>query len=113
MSSIMPVQKYLAATICLLFLTVPILNFIDSSEEIDSTENEYFSASKSVSGLNSPGSEKGNVFSNSVFEMNSDSPNLVLDNGSVVSFINGSANFSGGNVISISGQCSLLGNYSL
>ena len=113
MSSIMPVQKYLTATICLLFLTVPILNFIDSYEEIDSTENEYFSISKSVSGLNSPGSEKGNVFSNSVFEMNSDSPNLVLDNGSVVSFINGSANFFEDNIISISGQCSLLGNYSL
>jgi len=36
-----------------------------------------------------------------------------LNNGSLVSFDNGSPIFSEGNVISISGQCSLLSNFSL
>jgi len=113
MSNILPAQKYLAAIICLLFLSVPVLNFIDTSEQIDPTDEDYFSVSKNVIGLNSPGTQRGNVFSDSVFELNSGSPSLVLDNGSLVSFVNGSPIFSEGNVISISGQCSLLTNYSL
>ena len=113
MSSNMLVEKFLAATICLLFLSVPILNFIDASEEVDSNSEDYSSVSRLVTGINSPGSEKGNVFSNSVFELNSGSPIIVLDNGSLVSFANGSPIFSENNIISISGQCSILTNYSL
>jgi len=114
MSGILSTRKYLAITICLLFLCVPILNFIDTSEQINFTEEEDNSlVSKNVLGLNSPGSQRSNVFSNSIFELNSGSPTLVLDNGSIVSFVNGTPVFTEGDVISISGQCSLLTNYSL
>ena len=114
MSGILSTRKYLAITISLLFLCVPILNFIDTSEQIDFIEyGDSSLVSKNVLGINSPGSERSNVFSNSIFELNSGSPSLVLDNGSVVSFVNGTPVFTEGEVISISGQCSLLVNYSL
>ena len=113
MSSNMPLQKLLAITICLLFLCVPILNFIDAPDEVHSNSEDNFSGSRSVLGMNSPGSERGNVFSDAVFELNSGSPTLVLDNGSLLSFVNGTSIISENNVISISGQCSISTNYSL
>ena len=113
MSSNMPLQKLLAITICLLFLCVPILNFTDTPDEVHSNSEDSFSASRSVLGINSPGSERGNVFSDAVFELNSGSPTLVLDNGSLLSFVNGTSIISESNVVSISGQCSISTNYSL
>ena len=114
MTGILSTRKYLAITICLLFLCVPIVNFVDNSEPVNlSEEDDYSSISKNISGMNSPGSQRSNVFSDSIFELNSGSPSLVLDNGTVVSFVNGTPIFNEGEVISISGQCSLLVNYSL
>ncbi len=113
MSTLMSMQKCIATTICFLFLMIPILNIVDNPEPVGSDDNEYFSVGKSVSGLNEPGSIRGNVFSNAVFELNSGSPTLILDNGSSASFVNGSPIYSPGDVISISGQCSLLSNYTL
>ena len=107
-------QKSLAVSICLLFLLVPLLGIIDFPEDLEVSEDtEFSSVVRTSTTMNSPGSERGSVFTNSVLELNAGSPTLVLNNGSLVSFDNGSPIFSEGNVISISGQCSLLSNFSL
>ena len=72
---------------------------------------------------NQPGSQRNSVFSHSAFELNSGSPTLVLDNGTLVTFTSGTGggNSTGGgapvytndDVISIAGSCALLDNYSL
>ena len=95
-------QKSLAISICLLFLLVPLLGIIDFPEDLEVSEDtEFSSVSKTSSAINSPGSERGSVFTNSVLEINAGSPTLVLNNGSLVSFDNGSPIFSEGDVISI------------
>jgi len=66
---------------------------------------------------NQPGSQRDSVFSHSVLELNSGSPTLVLDNGTLVSFASGTGGgdpfFTNDDVISIAGSCALLDNYSL
>ena len=107
-------RKTLAISICLLFLLVPVMGIFDSSVDLEEVEDiESQTVSRSSSAVNSPGSERGSVFSHSVFELNSGSPKLVLENGTTVLFSNGSPIFSESNVISVSGQCSLLTNQSL
>ena len=107
-------QKSLAISICLLFILVPLLGIIDFPEDLEIVDDTEFSSSARTSiSMNSPGSERGSVFTNSILELNTGSPTLVLNNGSLVSFENGSPIFSEGDVISISGQCSLLSNFSL
>ena len=107
-------QKSLAISICLLFILVPLLGIFDFPEDLEIVDDTDFSSSTRTSiSMNSPGSERGSVFTNSILELNTGSPTLVLNNGSLVSFENGSPIFSEGDVISISGQCSLLSNFSL
>ena len=114
MSNIQYSRKTLAISICLLFLLVPVMGIFDSSVDLEEVEDiESQTVSRSSSAVNSPGSERGSVFSHSVFELNSGSPKLVLENGTTVLFSNGSPIFSESNVISVSGQCSLLTNQSL
>ena len=114
MSNIQSSRKSLAIGICLLFLLVPVMGIFDSSVDLEEVEDiESQTVSRSSSAINSPGSERGSVFSHSVFELNSGSPNLVLENGTTVLFSNGSPIFSENDVISVSGQCSLLTNQSL
>ena len=114
MSNIQFTKKSFSIGICLLFLLVPLVDVIDSSKDLENIEDSQSSSfSKTSSSMNSPGSERGSVFTNSIFELNSGSPTLVLENGSLVSFFNGSPIFSEDDVISVSGQCSLLSNFSL
>jgi len=66
---------------------------------------------------NQPGSQRNSVFSHSVLELNSGSPTLVLDNGTLVTFSSGTGGgspvYTNDDVVSIAGDCALLGNYSL
>ena len=75
------------------------------------------STTSTNSSLNQAGSERGSVFSNSVFELNSGSPTLVLDNGTRVTFAsaNNSSSqvYTSDDVVSIAGSCAILDNYSL
>jgi len=114
MSDIQYHQKSLAIGISLLFLLVPLVGTDDFSKDLEIIEEiDSSSISRTAVTMNSPGSEKGSVFTNSIFELNSNSPSLVLQNGSLVSFLNGSPIFYDNSVISISGQCNLLSNFSL
>ena len=78
-------------------------------------------AASTNSSLNQAGSERGSVFSNSVFELNSGSPTLVLDNGTRVTFASVNTNtsnssssvYTSDDVVSIAGSCAILDNYSL
>ena len=94
MSNIQSPKKSLAIGISLLFLLVPLIDFVDFSKDLEDIMDLESSTSKTSSSMNSPGSERGSVFTNSIFELNSDSPTLVLENGSLVSFYNGSPIFS-------------------
>lgn len=67
--------------------------------------------------LNQPGSDRGSVFSNSILDLDSGSPTLVLSNGTLLTFSSGTG---GGNpvyafdeVTSIAGDCAILRNLSL
>ena len=67
--------------------------------------------------LNQPGSDRGSVFSHSILDLDSESPTLVLSNGTLVTFSSGTG---GGNpvytsdeVTSMSGDCAILRNLSL
>ena len=57
------------------------------------------------------------MFSHSVLELNSGSPTLVLDNGTLVNFASGTGGgdpvYTNDDAISIAGSCALLDNYSL
>ena len=67
--------------------------------------------------LNQPGSDRGSVFSHSILHLDSGSPTLVLSNGTTVTFASGSGGgnpqYSEGDVVSVAGDCSILGNLSL
>ena len=70
--------------------------------------------------FNQPGSQRGSVFTHSVLEMNSDSPTIVLNNGTRVTFGSGNLSVGGSSpvytnddVVSLAGACALLDNYSL
>ena len=82
MSNNQSFKKSLAISICLLFLLVPLLGIIDFPDELEIVDDTEFSSSarNSIS-VNSPGSERGSVFTNSIFDLNADSPTLVLNNG--------------------------------
>ncbi|HII33627.1 MAG TPA: hypothetical protein HA308_01855, partial [Candidatus Thalassarchaeaceae archaeon] len=65
-------------------------------------------------GLNQPGSDRGSVFSYSSLEIHSDSPSIVLSNGSIVTFNStGVPVITGDDVISKAGPCSILYNRTL
>ena len=65
-------------------------------------------------GLNQPGSDSGSVFSYSALEIQSESPIIVLSNGSLVSFnSSGNSVISEDDVISKAGSCSILYNRTL
>ena len=75
-------QKSLAISICLLFLLVPLLGIIDFPEDLEIVDDTEFPSSARTSiSMNSPGSERGTVFTNSILELNEGSPTLVLNNG--------------------------------
>ena len=67
MSNIQYSRKTLAISICLLFLLVPVMGIFDSSVDLEEVEDiESQTVSRSSSAINSPGSERGSVFSHSV-----------------------------------------------
>ena len=88
-----------------------------SISEASSTSN----SNNSTIGPNQPGSDRGSVFSNSIIDLDSGSPVLVMSNGSLVTFsaitVNGStssfADFTEDEVISKAGQCAILQNRTL
>ncbi|MEC7686146.1 MAG: choice-of-anchor V domain-containing protein, partial [Candidatus Thermoplasmatota archaeon] len=67
--------------------------------------------------FNQPGSQRGSVFTHSIFEMNSGSPTIVLNNGTRVTFSTGTGGgqpvYTNDDMISLAGDCALLDNYSL
>ena len=83
--------------------------------------SEATSTSNSTIGPNQPGSDRGSVFSNSILDLDSGSPVLVMSNGSLVTFsavsVNGTtssiADFTEDEVISNAGQCAILQNRTL
>ncbi|HIM93033.1 MAG TPA: hypothetical protein EYM62_03785, partial [Candidatus Poseidoniales archaeon] len=114
-----PANRLVAASICLLFLGVSASAFVASTvepPELDDTPGRADTPG-GPSTLNQAGSERGSVFSNSVFELNSGSPTLVLDNGTRVTFAstNNSSNpvYTADDIVSIAGSCAILDNYSL
>tara|TARA_B100000676_G_scaffold58987_1_gene58130 strand:+ start:842 stop:6118 length:5277 start_codon:yes stop_codon:yes gene_type:complete len=80
------------------------------------TISEFTSSTPSL-GLNQPGSQRNSVFTHSVFELNSGSPTIILDNGTRVSFSSGTGGgqpvYTNDDVVSLAGNCALLDNYSL
>ena len=57
------------------------------------------------------------MFTHSVFELNSGSPTIVLDNGTRVTFSTGTGGglpvYTNDDVVSLAGNCALLDNYTL
>ena len=103
------------------------VNFVNGNNGNDGDAWGYSSwtssqaATSTNSSLNQAGSERGSVFSNSVIELNSGSPTLVLDNGTRVTFVSVNSNtsnssipvYTSDDVVSIAGSCAILDNYSL
>ena len=67
--------------------------------------------------LNQPGSDRGSVFSNSILDLDTESPTLVLSNGTLVTFSSGTGGghpvYTSDEVTSIAGDCAILRNLSL
>ena len=107
--------RIVALSICLLFLGIPILGIIspDLSQTELRNENTKLLTHVDSTIIHEPGSAHGQVFSNSVFELNSYSPKLIMGNGSSVEFSSASAVWTDDSVISTAGDCSLLANFTL
>ena len=80
------------------------------------TVSEFTSSTPSLP-FNQPGSQRDSVFTHSVFELNSGSPTIVLDNGTRVTFSTGTGGglpvYTNDDVVSLAGNCALLDNYTL
>ena len=108
------------------------VNFVDGNGGAsgDAWGTDSWSISEATSATNTtnstigpsqPGSDRGSVFSNSILDLDSGSPVLVMSNGSLVTFSavtsNGStssvADYTEDEVISKAGQCAILENRTL
>jgi len=107
--------RIVALSICLLFVGIPILGIISADLSQTELQNENKKSLTHVDSaiIHEPGSAHGQVFSNSVFELNSYSPKLIMGNGSSVEFSSASAVWTDDSVISTAGDCSLLANFTL
>ena len=80
------------------------------------TVSEFTSSTPSLP-FNQPGSQRDSVFTHSVFELNSGSPTIVLNNGTRVTFSTGTGGgqpvYTNDDVVSLAGNCALLDNYTL
>ena len=80
------------------------------------TVSEFTSSTPSLP-FNQPGSQRDSVFTHSVFELNSGSPTIVLDNRTRVTFSTGTGGglpvYTNDDVVSLAGNCALLDNYTL
>ena len=92
------------------------LGYLSSGEESQSFlegENEISFTNSSGTTLNIQGSEAGTVFSHSVLDIGIDGPLVVLANGTSVEWSQGNPVYSENSLISTSGRCSILSNYSM
>ena len=109
-------KRIVALGICVLFLGVPMLGYLsgdDESKSILREENEISFTHSSGPTLNIQGSEAGTIFSHSVLDIGVDGPLVILANGSTVEWSQGNPIYSEGSLISTSGRCSILSNYSM
>ena len=109
-------KRIVALGICVLFLGVPMLGYLSGSEEpfsILKEENEISYTHTSGPTLNILGSEAGTVFSHSVLDIGADGPLVILANGTTVEWSEGNPVYSENSLISTSGRCSILSNYSM
>ena len=109
-------RRIVALGICVLFLGVSMLGYLSSGEESQSIlegENEISFTNSSGTTLNIQGSEAGTVFSHSVLDMGIDGPLVILANGTSVEWSQGNPVYSENSLISTSGRCSILSNYSM
>ena len=92
------------------------LGYLSGSEEpfsILKEENEISYTHTSGPTLNILGSEAGTVFSHSVLDIGADGPLVILANGTTVEWSEGNPVYSENSLISTSGRCSILSNYSM
>ncbi len=109
-------KRIVALGICLLFLAVPILGILSDTdkENLELSENRVQSFTNTgTSSININGSESSTIFSNSVLDMTNSGPRVILDNGTSVTWSEGNPIYTEGSLISTSGRCSILFNYSM
>lgn len=109
-------KRIVALGICILFLGVPMLGYLSGDEESKPTladQSKMSFTHSSSPTLNIQGSEAGTVFSNSVLDIGADGPLVVLANGTTVEWSQGNPVYSENSLISTSGRCSILSNYSM
>ena len=109
-------KRIVALGICVLFLGVPMLGYLSGgNESLPSLkeENEISFTHSSGPTLNIQGSEAGTVFSHSVLDIGVDGPLVILANGTTVEWSQGNPVYSENSLISTSGRCSILSNYSM
>ena len=109
-------KRIVALGICVLFLGVPMLGYLSGgNESLPSLkeENEISFSHSSGPTLNIQGSEAGTVFSHSVLDIGVDGPLVILANGTTVEWSQGNPVYSENSLISTSGRCSILSNYSM
>jgi len=109
-------KRIVALGICLLFLAVPVLGILSDTDKENlelSENNEQFFTNSSASSINIKGSEAGSIFSNSVFDLTNNGPSVIIDNGTSVTWSEGNPIYTEGSLISTSGRCSIMSNYSV
>jgi len=109
-------KRIVALGICLLFLAVPVLGILSDTDKGNlelSEHNEQFFTNSSTSSINIKGSEAGSIFSNSVFDLTHNGPSVIIDNGTSVTWSEGNPIYTEGSLISKSGRCSIMSNYSV
>ena len=92
------------------------LGYLSGGEESQPTlanQSEKSFTHSSGPTLNIQGSEAGTVFSHSVLDIGVDGPLVVLANGTTVEWSQGNPVYSENSLISTSGRCSILSNYSM
>jgi len=108
-------RKLTAFGICGLFLCLTILSVVSNPQEDAiklEEKSDVFRTSNSAN-LNINGSESGSIFSNSVLDIGSSGPVVILNNGTAVEWVNGTPIFSEGEITSTSEPCVILVNYSM
>ncbi len=109
-------KRIIALGVCFLFLAVPIWGFLSDTDteivDLSETKEQHFTNTGSSS-ININGSEASSIFSNSVLDVTNTGPLVILNNGTSVKWSEGNPIYTEGSLISTSGRCSILSNYSV